>query len=52
MVNTSFNARNEPLVNAPDDAYKCLMHTDLDYLVVGYFVFNKKDQPVVETDEK
>jgi carbamoyltransferase len=46
VVNTSFNVRGEPIVCSPEDAYKCLMRTEMDHLVVGDFIFNKIDQPV------
>ena len=45
VVNTSFNVRGEPLVNSPEDAYKCFMFTDLDVLVIGNFVLLKEEQP-------
>jgi carbamoyltransferase len=45
VVNTSFNVRGEPIVCTPEDAYKCLMRTEMDYLVVGNFIFDKKYQP-------
>lgn len=45
IVNTSFNVRGEPIVMTPDDAYKCFMRTEMDYLVLGNFIFDKKDQP-------
>src|SRR6218665_2029295 len=45
VVNTSFNVRGEPIVCTPEDAYKCLMRTEMDYLVVGNFIFDKKFQP-------
>ncbi|MGN6420674.1 MAG: carbamoyltransferase family protein [Pseudobacter sp.] len=45
MVNTSFNVRGEPIVNTPEDSYRCFMRTDMDYLVVGNFLFDKKTQP-------
>lgn len=45
MVNTSFNVRGEPIVCTPQDAYKCFMRTEMDYLVVGDFLFDKKVQP-------
>jgi carbamoyltransferase len=45
MVNTSFNVRGEPIVNTPEDSYRCFMRTDMDYLVVGNFIFDKKRQP-------
>jgi carbamoyltransferase len=45
MVNTSFNVRGEPIVNTPEDSYRCFMRTDMDYLVIGNFIFDKKNQP-------
>ena len=46
IINTSFNVRGEPIVCTPDDAYRCFMSTEMDYLVIENFVFNKMDQPV------
>jgi carbamoyltransferase len=45
VVNTSFNVRGEPIVCTPDDAYRCFMRTEMDYLVIGKYVFRKEDQP-------
>ena len=45
IVNTSFNVRGEPIVCTPEDAYRCFMRTDMDYLVVGDFIFTKAEQP-------
>jgi carbamoyltransferase len=45
LVNTSFNVRGEPIVCTPEDAYRCFMRTEMDWLVIGNFVFRKKDQP-------
>src|SRR5882672_4752976 len=45
IVNTSFNVRGEPIVCTPEDAYKCLMRTEMDYLVIGNFLFDKMEQP-------
>lgn len=45
LVNTSFNVRGEPIVLTPEDAYKCFMNTEMDYLVIGNFLFDKKLQP-------
>ena len=51
IVNTSFNVRGEPIVCTPEDAYKCLMRTEMDFLVVGNFFFEKGKQPKwTETD--
>ncbi len=52
VVNTSFNVRGEPIVCTPADAYRCLMRTEMDYLVVGNYIFDKKTQtPWVESDD-
>lgn len=45
LINTSFNVRGEPIVNTPEDAYRCFMRTGMDYLIIGNFIFCKKDQP-------
>lgn len=45
VINTSFNVRGEPIVMTPNDAYRCFMRTEMDYLVVGNYIFNKKEQP-------
>jgi carbamoyltransferase len=45
LINTSFNVREEPIVNTPEDAYRCFMNTEMDYLVIGNYVFNKQQQP-------
>jgi len=51
VVNTSFNVRGEPIVCTPADAYRCLMRTEMDYLVVGNYLFDKKVQaPWEESD--
>jgi carbamoyltransferase len=51
VVNTSFNVRGEPIVCTPNDAYRCFMRTEMDYLVIGNYVFNKKDQPLWENKD-
>lgn len=48
VVNTSFNVRGEPIVCSPDDAYRCFMGTEMDYLVMGDFLFEKTSQPDTE----
>jgi len=48
IVNTSFNVRGEPIVCTPEDAYKCFMRTDMDYLVMGNFIIDKKNQKVLK----
>ena len=44
LVNTSFNVRDEPIVNTVEDAYKCFLKTDLDCLVCGNFFLEKSTQ--------
>jgi carbamoyltransferase len=45
VINTSFNVRGEPIVNTPEDAFRCFMHTNMDALVLEDFVLLKQDQP-------
>lgn len=45
MINTSFNVRGEPPVCTPEDAYKCFMRTEMDYLVIGDYIYKKEEQP-------
>jgi carbamoyltransferase len=45
LVNTSFNVRGEPMVCTPDDAYRCFMNTEMDYLIIGNFVIERLAQP-------
>jgi carbamoyltransferase len=45
IVNTSFNVRGEPIVCSPEDAYRCFMRTEMDYLVLGNFLLDKSGQP-------
>lgn len=51
IVNTSFNVRGEPIVCSPEDAYRCFMRTEIDYLVLEDFILDKKDQKQLETDK-
>jgi carbamoyltransferase len=50
IINTSFNVRGEPIVCTPEDAYRCFMRTEMDYLVMGDFVLAKKDQKPLSGD--
>lgn len=45
LINTSFNIRGEPIVCTPQDAYKCMMGTGIDYLVMGKFLIKREDNP-------
>ncbi|PIW69225.1 MAG: hypothetical protein COW08_08230 [Ignavibacteriales bacterium CG12_big_fil_rev_8_21_14_0_65_30_8] len=44
LINTSFNVRGEPIVCTPEDAYKCFMRTNMDYLIMGNYLLKKDDQ--------
>ncbi len=44
IVNTSFNIRGEPIVESPEDAFRCFMGTELDMLAVGNCILHKKEQ--------
>jgi carbamoyltransferase len=50
VINTSFNVRGEPIVCTPRDAYLCFMRTNMDYLVLGHHLLDKKDQPPLRDD--
>ncbi len=50
IVNTSFNVRGEPIVCTPEDAYLCFMRTEMDYLIMGNYLLDKKDQNPLKRD--
>lgn len=51
LVNTSFNVRGEPIVCNAEDAYRCFMRTEMDYLILENYILDKKEQPEVPKDE-
>ena len=50
-INTSFNVRGEPIVNTPEDAYRCFMRCEMDYLVLENYLLAKPEQPVWEKND-
>ena len=54
VVNTSFNVRGEAIVCSPQDAYRCTMGTEIDYLVMNQFIIKREDnlgdswQPIID----
>ncbi|NUM72824.1 carbamoyltransferase [candidate division KSB1 bacterium] len=50
IINTSFNVRGEPIVCSPEHAYTCFMRTNMDYLIMGNFLLDKKEQKSLEFD--
>lgn len=45
LINTSFNVRGEPIVCSPEDAYRCFMRTEMDYLILENVIITKTEQP-------
>ncbi len=45
LVNTSFNVRGEPIVCTPEDAYRCFLRTEMDYLVIEDCLMKNQEQP-------
>jgi carbamoyltransferase len=41
IINTSFNVRGEPIVCTPEDAIRCFLATDIDFLAMGPFLITK-----------
>jgi len=50
IINTSFNVRGEPIVNSPEDAYRCFMRTNIDYLVLENYFLDKQQQEALKDD--
>ena len=50
IINTSFNVRGEPIVCTPEDAFRCFMRTDMDYLLLGPCLLDKRRQTPLEGD--
>ncbi|NEQ64608.1 MAG: carbamoyltransferase [Symploca sp. SIO2D2] len=51
LVNTSFNVRGEPIVCTPEDAYRCFMRTEMDYLVLENCLLAKSEQHQWQKDD-
>lgn len=51
IINTSFNVRGEPIVCTPEDAYRCFMRTEMEYLVLENYLLAKSEQPAWKKDE-
>jgi carbamoyltransferase len=52
VINTSFNIRGEPIVATAADAYRCFMCTNMDYLLIGNYLFEREKQPNKEKYKK
>ncbi|HXV28022.1 MAG TPA: carbamoyltransferase C-terminal domain-containing protein, partial [bacterium] len=51
VINTSFNVRGEPIVCTPQDAFRCFMRTNMDYLMLGHFLLSRIDQKPLKMDK-
>ena len=51
IINTSFNVRGEPIVCTPEDAYRCFMRTNIDFLVMGNYILDKTEQKNFHEDQ-
>jgi carbamoyltransferase len=51
LINTSFNVRGEPIVCTPEDAYRCFMRTEMDYLVLENCILDRSRQPKTDGDQ-
>jgi carbamoyltransferase len=51
IINTSFNVRGEPIVESPENALNCFLHTQMDYLVLGNFLLKKSDMKAGSIDQ-
>lgn len=51
LINTSFNVRGEPIVCTPHEAYTCFMRTHMDFLVLGSYLLDKKQQPPMPVND-
>lgn len=45
LLNTSFNVSEEPIVCRPEEAYRCFLKTDLDFLIMGPYLMERRAQP-------
>jgi len=43
VLNTSFNVKGEPIVCTPEDALRCFVTSDIDWLVLGNFIIDRKE---------
>ncbi len=50
IINTSFNVRGEPIVCRPEEAYACLVRTNMDYLIIGSYLVSRVDQKPLNED--
>ncbi len=51
IINTSFNVRGEPIVCTPEDAFRCFMRTDIDFLIIGNYLLDKSEQKNFHEDK-
>ena len=42
VVNTSMNVRGEPIVNTPEQAYAMIIKTEMDYIMMGNYMIQRR----------
>lgn len=52
IINTSFNVRGEPIVCTPEDALRCFLRTDIDYLLLENYLIDKKKVTLPKNDAR
>ena len=50
IINTSFNVRGEPIVQSPQDAFRCFMRTNMDALVLETCLVEKRPEDYIRQD--
>jgi carbamoyltransferase len=50
IINTSFNVRGEPIVRSPFDAFRCFMNSELDFLVLNNYMFDKRQMDQLKSE--
>ncbi|MDC0125565.1 carbamoyltransferase [Candidatus Pelagibacter sp.] len=51
LINTSFNLRGEPIVCSPMDAYRCMMRSNIDYILLENILVSRNQQPYWPEDK-
>lgn len=46
VMNTSFNVKGEPIVCTPEEAVRCFLNTEMDYLILGTLLCSRKQKTI------
>jgi carbamoyltransferase len=50
IINTSFNVRGEPIVCTPLDAFRCFMNSEIDFLALNNYLFDKRQMDHLKSE--